>query len=235
MWIVLDLIIAAIILVCIFLSAKRGFARTIVEVVGYFLAIYLAFTLGGVLSEALYDSAIEPTIVESVADKITVSAGTNINETVDNVWNSLPKIVTNAAETFDITSDTLREAITENFANNSSVTGFAQSAVASVVRPIVVPLMNALIGFILFIVLMFVVKFLAKIINKAFSLPLIGGLNRFLGGVVGFLKGTVISVVFVTVILFIMSFFENGFLIFTNENVEQSILFNLLAGFSPFK
>ena len=82
---------------------------------------------------------------------------------------------------------------------------------------------------------MFVVKILSKIINKVFCLPLIGGLNKFLGGIIGLLKGAIVSIVFVTVVLLIMSFFEDGFLIFTNDNIEQSILFKFFAGFSPFK
>ena len=55
MWIILDLIIVAIVLLFVFISAKRGFARTIVEFVGYILAVYLAFAVGGIISTAVYD------------------------------------------------------------------------------------------------------------------------------------------------------------------------------------
>ena len=42
-------------------------------------------------------------------------------------------------------------------------------------------------------------------------------------------------IVFVVVIGLIMSFTENGFLIFTEENIEQTYLFKILMNFSPFK
>lgn len=235
MWWILDIIIVAIIGVFVIISAKHGFARTVIEVVGYFLAIYLAFAIGGVLANALYDSAIEPAISKTIAEKITISANSGVNETVTNVWNALPGVVVNAAESFNITVDTLRESITDNFANNATAMNFAKSAANAVVKPILVPIMKAIFGFVLFVILMFVVKILAKTVNAVFRLPLIGRLNKFLGGVVGFFKGSIISIIFVTVVLLIMSFFENGFLFFTNENIEKTILFKFLAGFSPFK
>lgn len=235
MWIALDIIILAIIMFYVIISAKRGFARTIVEVVGYFLAIYLAFTFGGVLANVVYDSVAEPAIVESISEKISVSSSTNVDEAVKTVWDSLPKIVVNAAETFDVTDATLRTTLKENFANNETSTTLAKSVTNSVVKPILVPVIKAIIGFILFIILMFVVKILAKVINKIFNLPLIGGINRFLGAIIGFAKGAIISIIFVTVVLLIMSFFEDGFLIFTNENINQTFIFKFLAGFSPFK
>ena len=232
---ILDLIIVLIIGIFVFVSAKHGFARTVIELVGYFLAIYLAFTIGGLLADVIYDSAIVPAFVERIAEKITVSADANVGETVNNIWSSLPGIVVNTAENFNITVDTLRETITQNLTNSANTVAFAETAANSVVRPILVPIVKALIGFILFILLMFVVKILSKIINKVFCLPLIGGLNKFLGGIIGLLKGAIVSIVFVTVVLLIMSFFEDGFLIFTNDNIEQSILFKFFAGFSPFK
>ena len=73
MWWILDIIIVAIIGVFVIISAKHGFARTVIEVVGYFLAIYLAFAIGGVLANALYDSAIEPAISKTIAEKITIA------------------------------------------------------------------------------------------------------------------------------------------------------------------
>ena len=54
MGIVLDLILVAIIALCVIISVKRGFMKTVVEFVGFVLAIYIAFTFGPVLSDATY-------------------------------------------------------------------------------------------------------------------------------------------------------------------------------------
>jgi len=235
MWLILDLIIVAIIILYVYLCFKRGFVRTVIELVGYILAIYLSFTFGGILTNVVYDEFVEPAIVETVADEINLSADENIDKTVDSIWNSLPEFIVNAAETFDVTSDTLRDTIKDGYENNADATTFAKNATEAIAKPIVVPLIKTIISLILFIILMFVVKFLAKIINRAFNIPIIGRLNRLLGGFVGLFKGLIISFVFVMMALFIMTLFEDGFLFFTNENVEQTVLFKFLAGFSPFK
>ncbi len=234
MWLVLDLILIAIIAIFVIISAKRGFVRTAVEFVGYFLAIYIAFSVSGVLANSIYSKTIEPKIVENVAEKVTISSTEGVNSAVDEIWSSLPEFVQNTAENFDITSNTLKTTIEENI-NSDSAEQLAQKATESVVKPIVVPLIKTILSVILFILLMIIVKFLAKFLNKLFSLPLIGGLNKSLGGVIGLLKGLIFSFIFVVAILFIMSFTENGFLIFTNENIDKTYLFKFLAEFSPFK
>ena len=43
--IILDIIIVAIVVICVFLSAKRGFTRTIIELVGFVAAILIAINL----------------------------------------------------------------------------------------------------------------------------------------------------------------------------------------------
>lgn len=235
MWIILDLIIVAIVLLFVFISAKRGFARTVVEFVGYILAVYLAFTVGGIISTAVYDGVIEPAIVSSTTEKIVDTAGESVDSTVNDVWDSLPDLVTKGAESFGITSDYLKNTLNENSVNTENATVIAENAVSAIAEPVIVPLLKSIIGIILFAVLIFVVRILAKAINKVFKLPLIGGLNKFLGGVVGGLKGIVISFIFVIIIGLIMSFTENGFLIFTEENIEQTYLFKILMNFSPFK
>ena len=234
MWYILDLILIAIIAIFVFISAKRGFVRTVIEFVGYFLAIYLAFSISGVLADTIYTTAIEPKIVESVAEKVTVSSSAGIDHVANEIWSSLPEFVQNTAENFDITSNTLKTALENNF-NNTSSEQLVKNATVAVVKPIVVPLIKTILSVLLFIVLMFIVRFLAKFLNKLFSLPLIGGLNKSLGGIIGLLKGLIFAFLFVVAILFIMSFTENGFLIFTKENIDKTYLFKFLAEFSPFK
>ena len=70
---------------------------------------------------------------------------------------------------------------------------------------------------------------MAKIINKAFSLPIIGGINKSLGGILGFGKGLIISAVIAVIISTIVSFSKDGIFIFTPENIEKTYLFSFLS------
>ena len=65
MWFILDFLVVAIVLLYVVISAKRGFMKTVIELVGFFVSVYLAFAVGGMIAEAAYDSAVEPAIVKS--------------------------------------------------------------------------------------------------------------------------------------------------------------------------
>ena len=69
MSIVLDLIVLAIILFTVFMSAKRGFVRVALEVVGFIAAVFITFTISTPLVNITYDKIIAPPIVSSVTPR----------------------------------------------------------------------------------------------------------------------------------------------------------------------
>ena len=75
MSVVLDIIVLAIILVTVFLSAKRGFVRVLIELVGFVAAVFISFTISTPLADMTYDKIIEPPIVASVGDVTGDSVG----------------------------------------------------------------------------------------------------------------------------------------------------------------
>ncbi len=231
MWIALDIIIVAIVLLYVIISAKRGFARTVVELVGFFLAVYLSFTLSGIVAEELYTGAIEPAVTKSIEENITETASEKTEVIVDDIWESLPKVVTNIAEGFGISKETIIDESGE-----TDLIGFeelAENLTDKVLKPVIVPVVKTVVGILLFGLLMIVVKFLARAVNKIVNIPLIGGVNRFLGGILGVVKGLLVSYIVCVIISLILLFTENGFLIFTPENIEGSSIFKLLMGLSP--
>lgn len=233
MWILLDLIIVAIVAIYVFISARRGFVKTAIEFVGFALSIYLAFTIGGGISNSIYEKTIEPAVVNTAVNAVGETAGDGVDDAVDSTWNSLPECVIKLADNFDITPDTLRETIKDAAIGTNQVAPIAKQASASILKPIVVPLIQTAVGVIIFVVLMFLVKLLAKVINRLFNIPIVGGLNKTLGAVLGFGKGILVAAVVVIVINTIVSFSVDGFLFFTAENIENSMIFKFLAGFSP--
>lgn len=233
MWIILDLLIVAIITIYVLVSIKRGFIKTAVEFVGFALAIYLSFSVGNLVATGIYEKTIEPAVVNTAISAVGETAGNSIDEAVDTTWDSLPEYLTKLANKFDITTDTLRTTIKDAAIDTNYVAPIAQKASETILMPIIVPLLQTIVGLILFIILMFVVKLLARLLNKLFNIPFVGGLNKILGGLLGFGKGILIAMVVVIIINTIASFTVDGFLIFTEENINNTILFKLLAGFSP--
>lgn len=227
---ILDGIIILIVLICVILSAKRGFVRTLIEVAGFIAAIIIAFTFSSPLSGVVYDKMIEPTVIKTVESTATESAE-NANAAVDAVWAKLPKFITEN-NFFGLSKDKVSQEI-QNETANSSV-ALANSISDSFVEPVAIKILSMLFSTILVVVLIFVFKFLAKYINKLFSFSLVCSINKTLGGILGLIKGLAIAVIFCMIITLILSLTKNGFLIFTYDAINASYIFKFIAEFSPF-
>ena len=214
---VLDLIILAIVIVTIYLSAKKGFVKVLVETVGFILAIVVSFTVSTPLAEATYDKFIEPSIIQSAEKNIQNDEGIE-----KEVWENIPDIITKNAENFGISAESFSETINENISlgTKKAVTVASQN----VIKPVCVSLVSMIYGVILTTLLFIVVKFAAKFLNKLFSFSLVGKLNRTLGGVLGVFKGVAFAVLFVVIVSFLVSI--NGKLFnITIQDIEKTFLF----------
>lgn len=230
--IILDLIVAFIVVFFALLSAKKGFVRTLVEVVGFGAAIILAFNFSTVVSDFIYDKAIEPSVFKTV-NQITDSTETVIDDTVNTVLDKMPNFITES-NYFNISKTDAVDLVKQDTATQNGETVLANSISKNVVKPPVVKLLSLILSIVFIAVFIFVVKFLAKFINKIFSISVIGSLNKFLGAVIGIVKGVAVSLIFCLLISLILSFTKNGFLIFTNESINSSYLFKFLMQFINF-
>ncbi len=226
----LDGILILIIAVTVFLSAKKGFVRTLIEVVGFVAAIVISFTASAPVANGVYDIAIEPVVVKTV-EKAATDTANSTSAAVDAVWLKMPKFITQS-NFLNISKENVSQQIATD--TTSTVTQLADSISQSFVKPIVTKLLSILISVILVVILIFVVKIIAKYINKLFSFSVIGKINKTLGGILGLIKGGAIAIIFCMIVTLIISFTTNGFLIFTYDTINASYLFKFLAGFSPF-
>lgn len=229
MGILLDLIVTAVILLVVLLSAKRGFMRVAVETVGFIAAIFLTFTISTPLAGLTYDKMIEPPIVKSV----TATVNESVSDASDSVWEALPGAVKAYSERFGIT----KEKISDTFSDSSAGQAAADKATElsqNILRPAAVRILSLLFGIVILIILLIAVKFAARFINKLFSFSLAGKLNRALGGAVGIPEGIIIAFLFCLIIELIVPLTENGILIFTEEAMEKSWFFTHFS-FDAFK
>lgn len=227
---VLDLIIVFIILLFVFLSAKKGFVRTLIEVIGFIAAIVIAFTFSSPVADAIYSKAIQPSVIKTV--ETTANNGiSNATSAVDAVWDKMPSFITESSF-FGFSKESVTATVQNETAND--VTQIAQSISDSFVKPAVTKLLSVLISVVAIVVLLFIVKILAKHINKLFNFSVVGDINKTLGGVLGLVKGGAVAIIFCLLIGLILSFAKDGFLIFTYENINSSYIFKFLMGLSPF-
>ena len=248
----LDLILALIIGVSVFLSAKRGFVRTFVEAVGFIAAAILVFTVCTPLANATYDKIIEPPILKMVSEEVNKNfedtlaeipdfdvesekvneIKTQLSGSVDEVLKSLPPFVQNYIDKAGIDTNELLDTAEDIAQNGTNIEDTAQSLTKNIsqnkIKPLVVRVLSYIYSFAMFIVALILVKILARILNKAFSFSLAGKLNTALGGVCGFAKGVIFALLICVVIYTVISFTQNGIWIFSVENIDKTFIFKYL-------
>ena len=160
MSIVLDLIIVALIAFFVITSAKRGFVKTVLDVVAFFLALYLSITFSGVISEGVYNLFIKDAVVKSIekdAPDISTSL-INIEQAID----SMPDFIADAAKKNGISNEGFKEFM----ASAEKGEGFYEYAVDYVAKPIIVNVLKTILYIVLFISLATNFKIIHKTINK---------------------------------------------------------------------
>lgn len=231
MGIILDLILVAIIVFFIWRSAKRGFVRVVVELVGYLLVLYIAFVCSAPLATVCYDTFAAPSVTNSIETAIKGAVGNSANAAADDVIDSIPDFISESASRFGFSTNGLKSTLQSSL--NQGTEKAAVAVADYVARPIITGFIRSLLVILIFLIGFFLVRLLARAINTAFKLPIIGTANRFLGGGIGLLKGFVFAFLFCIIISALVSVTKNGFLIFTKENIDSSNLFSFLSGFNP--
>lgn len=224
--IIIDLIVIAIIALCVLISAKHGFVKTAVEVAGFILAVIITFTISTPLAEVTYDKIIEPSVVSAVSEAVQNAGNTLEDSAID----ALPEFVTKNAEKFDITITDFTDKVSQDLSNGAETA--VKNASQDTIKPIISKVLGLVYSIVILLVLLIVVKVLSRIINKMFSFSIIGKVNRILGGVIGLPKGLIFAVLFCMIISLLVSLY-GGFLIFTSENIASTVVFKFFAQIIP--
>lgn len=232
--IILDIIVLAIILFVAIRSAKKGFVRILIEVVGLIAVSVFAFSVSTPLANATYDKFIEPALIDSIKEEIDELSYIDTNIIVEeSVLKNLPQFLKNSVENFGFSYQSISKTLSANIENGANAAAVAVSK--DVIKPAIVNIISLLYSAILIIFLSFIVRLLAKAINKIISFSFADKLNRFLGGITGIFKGIILAILICNLISLIISFTNNGFFIFTSENIENTYIFKHFIGLITLK
>ncbi len=207
-----DLMFVATVLLCIIVGYKRGAAKSLVTLLGFFASFLIAVFLGDFLTNFVYDSYLSSAIINSVKDSLqTDLVSANV---------TLPPFV---SLVMSLTSFDYEKELLSAVAN--APTSIA-TAFESAVKPVVVSVLSFVLTTIIFVVLYFVFRFiLRKILLFVFELPVISFFNKLLGGVCGLL----ISLCIVSIVAFllktVMPYITNIPYILSESTIYNSYIF----------
>jgi len=175
--------IAVILFLLIFLviGCVRGFLRIILTTFSLVITLILAGALTGPLSNfvetgTVIGPRIQDRIEEYVSGQMT-GISENAQEAQDAVIGALP----------------LPASLKQELMDNNTVAGYVEKGVSSFTEYIAVSLSHLVIRIlsyvILFIVIFLIIRLILRLSNLINHVPLLGGVNRLFGGVIGLAEG----------------------------------------------
>ncbi len=222
----IDILVLVLFVVLILIGRRRGFIKTVAGLVAFAVALVLASVLSGPVSTFVYNTAVEPKVMDTINEK--VGTGSPAAEKIDAALTEMPEFVTRILQNGGIH-------------NGSDVLGKLTGAEAGVdvgerisqqvVAPIVTPLLKMLCTLLLFIVVYIVATILLKALNLLAKLPVLKQLNTALGAFAGAISG-VLWVLFAVSLLQVLAYMGTVAVI-TPDLLESTILVKWLCSINP--
>ena len=188
MAIVVDIIILLIMIICVFLGYKKGLIGVAVNILGFFIALIIAFILYTPISNFIINNTdIKPTLQNAISNTVASYIIDEKEETKQEENDNASKVMTDYITGFIEEEKQKIENTEKEIINNVSET-------------VAINIIKIAVGILVFIIakigLLFV-KVLAEIITK---IPIIGDIDKVGGIIYGVLQGLIIIYIVLAVI-----------------------------------
>lgn len=185
MGIIIDVIIAAIIIISAVIGWKKGIFRSIMKFATVILSIVGAYLLSPFVSEFLNNNIIGPKLSGQIYNSFEKMAG---GMSIDTLFSELPDHFQKWLNTYSSV-----EKATQWYGNTSEATSKALSN--AVAAPISATISKVVAYILLFVVLFVLLRILCIFADKLLKTPVLNGLNKGLGLLFGLVIGLCISLV----------------------------------------
>ena len=234
---VIDIIVIVIILISIFLGYKKGFVRTAINLLSFFIAIGLALVFYKPLAVILTENT---TIDDWIIDNITSSNNANEKNELDESESNNSNI--NLDTDSNNTEETNIEFIIKMFenlpatiTNNLEFEEVKNNTKQEIAYKVSELIMNLLSLIVIYIVVKVTLAIAAFILDGIMKFPILKQLNEILGMVIGTIIGFIQIYVAFAVITFISSICDISIVIetikmsaFAKILFENNLIINLL-------
>ena len=212
---IIDIIIIAIIVACVFFGYKKGLVGVAVNILGFIIALLIALILYVPISNFIINhTSIQPTLEEAIRGTVTSYVIKDSEEEQEESEDNSPKVMTDYINGF-IEKEKQHVEQTE------------RQIIDSVSKTVASNLIKIAVGIIVFIVAkigLIFVKALAKVISK---IPIIGQFNKIGGAIYGVLQSLlIVYIMFAVLSVFAPTMEESGILEAVNSSKIGGAMYN---------
>lgn len=226
----IDIILLAVIVLCVAGGIKRGFVRTIMSFVTAVAAGLGAWYFTPSLSLYLRSSYLEDRITDPVtqAIKSLMSPSLDGKDAIPKLFLDMPDAFASLLQRYGVSSEAAKNSVSASSADTAT-------ALADLLaEPAVKMISDALAFILLFIGIALVLTVITFVLDLIFKLPVLSGLNRLGGLILGLFCGALYSWVIVFVLSAALPYLTQVLPnLFTSSTISDTFLANWLAQYNP--
>ena len=216
-----------ILIVALTKSANRGFASTVVNIVGHIAAFLGAMLIGKGASPLIYSLFIRGHVQNFLADN--VSGAVSISQAMSEVYQaaeSLPPVVANFFRVSDL--EQLEASL------GSTVTNILVTLEQEVIGPAITGFIHIILFLVAFTVLCFLARHIANAVGLVCRLPLVRTVDRFLGGALGVCQGGINLYLIALAARLVLYFIADPPEFFNESVIMDTFIWSRVYLFNPF-
>ena len=210
---VVDLIILAIILICVYLGYQRGLIGVAFKFLSLVISIILAVILHGPVSNfVINNTTIDENLQQAIAEKIDFSNYENkTSQEIQGEENNIPNVLMKKLE------ETIQDTV-------NTAKGNVQNAVAKQIADMIINVGILILLYIIIKAILFFINIIGDVLSK---LPIVSQVNMVGGIVYGLLEGLLIVYIILAVCLVITPFMQTTVILDTiNSSNLGKVLYN---------
>lgn len=210
-----DLLFLVVFAFAAVVSWQKGFLASLTELIGAVVGVGVAVWASRTLAGPIYDQFLSGSVTEKVENAVAQSGG-DLAAAVQGL-DFLPETVrTTLAQLVQSAGDTLPGQIT------------------TALEPILLPFVQVLLFVVLCLIVRLVFRLLVGLFRGVNAVPLVGGVNRLLGLVMGLVTGALDCWLLALLLWFIASVTAGSLEFLTLSVLDQSVGYNFFGAFNPF-
>ncbi len=232
MAIIFDIAVFAIVIILLVVGYKRGFIRSVINLVGAAAAAVVAFLLSQPIAQFIFNTFLRGGSIAMIDEELAkLSGGQTATTLLDSAFAAIPERISSLASSYVGSLDAIKASIAASAPTTETI---ATSVVDQVIGPIMTMMIQSIVFLVLFIGLCILVKFVAKAMKIIDKLPIIGKANATLGLVMGLVQAVIFLFVFTCVVSLIIQLSGNRWDAVNNEIVGNTAVFKVIYNLNPF-
>lgn len=210
-----DLLFLAVFAFAAVASWRKGFLAGLTELIGAVLGVGIAVWASRTLAPPIYDQFVSGSVSEKVETAVSQSGGD----------------LAAAVQTLDFLPDTVRENLAQLV---QSAGNTLPDQISTALEPVLLPFVQVLLFVVLCMVVRWVFRLLVGLMRQVNGIPLLGGVNRLFGLVLGLATGALDCWLLALLLWFIASVTAGSLEFLTLHILDQSVGYSFFGSFNPF-